>query len=66
MQVFFSEGLAQVCINGKWGYIDSDGRMAIPAVYDMTEPFRNGLALVVQNGRWCYINRDRDTIWQEK
>lgn len=42
----FSEGLAAVVVNGKGGYIDTTGKLAIQAKYDFTYPFRQGLAKV--------------------
>ena len=30
----FSEGLARVILNGKWGFIDKSGREVIPCKYD--------------------------------
>ena len=35
----FSEGLARVEINGKWGYINKQGESVIPARYDDTGDF---------------------------
>ena len=42
----FSEGLAAVKENGKWGYVDTDGSTVIPFQYDMAWPFSEGLAIV--------------------
>ena len=42
----FSEGLAAVRENGKWGYIDETGSLVIPCQYDLACPFREGLAIV--------------------
>ena len=57
----FSEGLAPVRSNGKWGYIDTTGREVIPCIYDHAEKFKNGLA-AVGNGKgsaqqWGYIDK---------
>jgi predicted small secreted protein len=40
----FSEGLAAVCKDGKWGFIDSTGAEVIPFIYDVVTPFSEGLA----------------------
>jgi hypothetical protein len=53
----FSEGLACVQLNGKWGYIDKTGKEVIPLKYDNVFPFSEGLARVELNGRWGYIDR---------
>lgn len=43
----FSEGRALVgTSNGKYGYIDTQGRMVIPPVYDQAHDFSDGVALV--------------------
>lgn len=45
----FSEGLAPVKQNGKWGYIDTEGRVVIPFQYEMAYIFNEGLAVVAAN-----------------
>ncbi|MCL2057279.1 MAG: WG repeat-containing protein [Oscillospiraceae bacterium] len=35
----FSGGLAAVKYKGKWGCVDKDGKMAIPAIYDSADSF---------------------------
>ena len=42
----FSEGLAAVELNGKWGYIDKTGKEVIPCKYDGAYKFSDGLAVV--------------------
>lgn len=43
----FSYGLARVCKDGKWGFIDLNGDEAIPCIYDINVGrFSEGLALV--------------------
>lgn len=42
----FSEGLAMVQINDKWGFIDHAGKLVIPARYDSAADFAQGAALV--------------------
>ncbi len=54
---FFSEGLAAVCKNGKWGYIDSLGRLLIPCQYDEASGFSEGLAKVKKDGKYGAINK---------
>lgn len=47
----FSEGLASVCREGKYGFIDRAGEIKIPLVYDEAYSFsKEGLATVVKNG----------------
>ncbi len=40
----FSEGVAAVCYQGKWGYIDTSGNFIISPTFNMAGEFRDGLA----------------------
>lgn len=42
----FSQDLAAVKKNGKWGYIDTEGNTVIPFQFDYAFPFSEGLAVV--------------------
>lgn len=45
--------------DGKWGYVDLEGRWAIPATFERALPFRNGLAAVKSPGKaWGFIRPD--------
>ena len=43
---YFSEGLAAVKFDGKWGYIDNTGKVRILFEYDRADGFENGEAYV--------------------
>lgn len=69
----FSEGLAAVKKDGKWGYINESGVTAIPFELDSCSvadaqkndcafSFRNGLAPVCKNGRFGIINKKGETV----
>lgn len=53
--------LYRVQVNGKFGYIDKNGRVVIQAKFDSAEPFSGGLAAVQLNyapkGAWGYIDQ---------
>jgi len=53
----FSEGLARVYLNDKWGYIDKSGREVIPLKYDDAWSFSEGLASVKLNGKYGFIDK---------
>ncbi len=55
----FSEGLAAVMRDGKWGYINSKGEEVIPCQYSLCEAFNEGLAAVQKCSEEGYI----DTEW---
>ncbi|MEJ8306425.1 WG repeat-containing protein [Saccharibacillus sacchari] len=52
----YSEGLAPIMQNGKWGYIDKKGKVVIKPQFDGAAPFSEGLALFLQNGKYGYVN----------
>ncbi|MDR2522911.1 MAG: WG repeat-containing protein [Synergistaceae bacterium] len=52
----FSEGLAAVQSNGRWGYIGPGGLFTIPPTYEDAGDFSGGMAPVRKNGLWGYID----------
>lgn len=58
----FSEGLAAVSHDGKWGFVDRNYQLVIPMVYDQVGVFSNGLADVKQNGAWGYLDRQGQIV----
>jgi hypothetical protein len=61
----FSEGLLPVNTNSGWGYIDRDGKVAIPAnpSYDIANEFSEGLASVsLTNDQFTYINEAGESV----
>jgi len=53
----FSEGMAPVRIDGKWGYIDKTGNTVINPQFEEANAFHEDLAAVKQNGKWGYIDK---------
>jgi WG containing repeat len=53
---WFSEGLAEVKVGDKWGFINSVGEMVIPTQFDCTEKFSEGLASVRVGHQWGAID----------
>ena len=58
----FSEGLAWVEIDGKYGFIDKTDTMVIPAKYEDVWSFSNGKARVKLNGRQFFIDRNGNEV----
>ena len=59
----FSEGLCAVKnADGKWGYIDTEGREVIPCIYDVANDFSCGLALVKTDGFFGYIDKNNQFV----
>jgi hypothetical protein len=46
-----------VKLNGKWGYIDRNGKLAIPTQFDFAQSFSEGTAAVLAEGKYGYINK---------
>jgi len=59
----FSEGLAGVKKNGKWGYIGKDGKIKIEPRYDLVYSFSDGLAMVMVGSKTFFINRDGVSVF---
>jgi len=59
----FSEGLAPVCLNGKWGFVDTSFNLVIEAQFGHAESFTNGRARVFvlneafkkESGNWVEL-----------
>jgi len=47
----FTEGLLPVRQKGRWGFIDSSGKLKLPAIYENAGNFYNGLAVVGKKGK---------------
>lgn len=41
----FSEGRCSVKVDGKYGFIDTDGKMVVPAIFDGVNNYSKGLAI---------------------
>ncbi len=56
----FHDDLAIAHVGTKYGYMDKQGKIVIPAFYDYAFPFSEGMALIyrdVDGGRLAYIDR---------
>jgi hypothetical protein len=58
----FSEGLALVLSNDKYGFIDKTGREVIPLKFVKATSFKNGIAYVRFNQRWFCIDKNGNEI----
>lgn len=59
----FNNGLARVKSQGKWGYINMEGDLIIPLIYQDAREFSdNGLAAVLKNDKWGFINNIGETV----
>jgi hypothetical protein len=51
-----SEGKVVFPLNGRWGFVDSTGKVIIRPKYQYASDFREGLASVCINGKYGFIN----------
>ena len=58
----YSDGLIWVKTNGKYGYLDTDGLMVIPPIYDAAESFIDNMAIVKYQGKVGCINKNGDVV----
>lgn len=47
---------------GRYGYINSDNEVLIPAEYTNARAFNDGLAVVQKNGKWGALNKNNQLI----
>lgn len=62
----FSEGVANVRLNGTYGYIDKTGEFVIPPQFDYAEPFEDSIAKVYLDGIPCFINHKGERLFENK
>ena len=55
---FYENRAAAMLDEGQWGFIDPEGGLPIPCIYEEANDFSCGLALVKAEGRYGYINAD--------
>ena len=48
--------------NGKWGFVDSEGKEIISPEYDGAKSFSNGLAAVCKDGKWGFITKNNKLV----
>lgn len=58
----FSEGLAEVELEGKKGFIDKKGEVVIPIEFDDVKRFSGGLAAVEKNRQKYFIDKTGKTV----
>jgi hypothetical protein len=49
--------LAEVCNNGKCGFVDGTGKLTVSYKFDEAEAFSEGLAAVERGDLWGYIDK---------
>lgn len=55
-RLFADDGYAAVCVDGKWGFVDKDGKQMIKPQFNEAHSFSNGLAAVRFTNGWGYVD----------
>jgi hypothetical protein len=58
----FSDGLALLEKDGKFGYIDTSGKTSIEPSFDSAKSFSEGLAAVRSGRKWGFVNTSGETV----
>lgn len=56
-----SEGRAAV-FDGRWGYVDENGALRIPSLYEEAGNFEDGMARVRLGGNYLYVDKDGNCV----
>lgn len=62
----FTEGLAPVSVNNKWGFVDSTGKEVIAPQFDEVHPFYNGLARITKDSSSGFIDKSGEVVISSK
>lgn len=52
----YKNGMARVCHQGKYGFIDKDGLLLVSTQYDEARDFKNGFGAIRIGDKWGFIN----------
>ena len=62
----FHEGFAVICDKSKYpwkyGFVNSEGQVIIPPMYENIMCFNEGLAAVKKDGLWGFINKNNEVV----
>jgi len=62
----FTEGLALVSVNNKWGFVDSKGEEVITPQFYELHPFHNGLARIKKDSISGFIDKSGELVVSSK
>lgn len=61
-RLFADDGYAAVCVDGKWGFVDKDGKQMIKPQFNEAHSFSNGLAAVRFTNGWGYVDEKGNKV----
>lgn len=60
--IITNDNIIAVCKNGKWGYVDCEGKEIITPIYAEAKSFSNGLAAVYNGKCWGFIDLSGELV----
>jgi hypothetical protein len=64
IQGFYNDYAGMKYNNGKFGFIDNQGKIRVAPQYDQIRPFENEIAVIQLNGKWGIINKYESFVAQ--
>lgn len=65
-ELFMGEQCAAVKMNGKWKFINKDGKLLSDKAYDGAKSFLNGMAAVCIEGQWGFVDESEKVVIETK
>ncbi len=59
-------GMARIKLDGKFGYLDKSGRLAVANQFVSATDFKGCLAMVLGSDGWMYIDTGGKAIWKSE
>lgn len=60
----FSDGIAAIMVNGKWGYINQEYEWIVQPFYTSADDFSNGLGVLRDNGNSYVVNTFGEVVFK--
>lgn len=62
VDVVTEDGVIAVAKDGKWGFVNTSGKVILEPTYEDAHSFSNGLAAVKKDGKWGFIDPDGNVV----
>lgn len=62
MDIYMGGSIAFKDSEGRWGFVNTDGKIVIDPKYDEAMSFSNGLAAIRLGDKWGFINEDEELV----
>ena len=62
VDILTKDGLIAFCNDGKWGYVNTEGKVMISPTFEKARSFMNGLGAVCKDGKWGFLDLQGDIV----